>query len=134
MKLKLLFVFISTVATLSCRPVTKEHLGPESSSQGLVGKGALSKLFPPPPKPKASLAKMGKALVRVGEGSASRKSTIGQFRGSLFSGIIAVEGLPRAQIKEVLEHVLSAKNSACGGASCSRIFGVTPSDIDVQLD
>jgi hypothetical protein len=62
------------------------------------------------------------------------KSPIGQFRGTLFSVLISSGGIPRNQIREIMEQIFNPKSSGCSGVPCSKIFGFTSDDIDQQLD
>jgi hypothetical protein len=134
MKITHFIVFCFSFTSLSCRPFTSMPIAQDSGPQGLVNRGLVSYLFPPPPKPEASLANLGKSMVRLANAPSTMKSPVGLFRGSLFSAIISSGGIPRGQIKEILEQILSSKNTACGGATCSRVFGIKPTEIDLYLD
>lgn len=127
-------IFVALSFVLSCRPLSTVRTEPESDPQGLVSKGIASKLFPPLPKNKESMGKIGKAMLRSGDVPSSMKSPIGQFRGTLFSVLISSGGVPRNQIREILEQILSSKSGSCSGVPCSRIFGFTSDDIERQLD
>jgi hypothetical protein len=48
--------------------------------------------------------------------------------------IIAMEGIPRAQIKAVLVNLLDSKSTACAGVPCARIFDLQSQDVDAFLD
>jgi hypothetical protein len=53
---------------------------------------------------------------------------------ALVKGIVSVKGLPRFQIKEVLDELLAPGGVDCGGASCSRVFGLKSDDSERFLD
>lgn len=55
-------------------------------------------------------------------------------RSLMMHQILAVEGIPRIQLKDVLQNVLSTRSSACAGVPCSRIFELKDDQIDSFLD
>lgn len=55
-------------------------------------------------------------------------------RGLIIKNIVETKGLPRSQLKSVLENIVSSKSSRCQGSPCDRIFGLAPTDIDDFLD
>ena len=53
---------------------------------------------------------------------------------TLLSSILDAEGLPRSQIKDIFMKLLDPSSTACGGASCARVFGIRQSEVDDLLD
>jgi hypothetical protein len=48
--------------------------------------------------------------------------------------IIAENGIPRHQQVDILREIVDPENTACGGASCQRVLGFGPDDVEEILD
>lgn len=95
----------------------------------------------PEPRTKADLRKAKQNIIDhlVTGSSYGSKTLAGTNPRSLLSkglikGIFAVKGLPRFQVKELLDEILAPSGGDCGGASCSRVFGVKPDETELFLD
>lgn len=53
---------------------------------------------------------------------------------ALIKGIVAATGLPRFQIKGILDELLAPLSTACSGASCRRLFGLNAEESESYLD
>jgi hypothetical protein len=62
---------------------------------------------------------------------ASPKSILSK---ALLKAIVAAKGVPRFQIKEILDELLMDAGTVCGGASCRKIFGLKSDEVDAYLD
>jgi hypothetical protein len=91
----------------------------------------------PPPKTSTELTQFKKALIE-GFSANSRQSIASNGRQNLketlASAILAANGIPRQQIKEVLADAVRPSSTLCAGTSCSRVFGVNETEIDQFLD
>lgn len=93
----------------------------------------------PIPRPHAS-----DELLRMSEriaGQARRATAIvtglnptSNLRLTLIGQVKRLQGVPRAQIKEVLTTLVQDSSQACANKSCQRIFGLEEDDIDDFLD
>ena len=62
---------------------------------------------------------------------ASPKSLLSK---ALLKAIVAAKGVPRFQIKEILDELLVDGGTACSGASCRQIFGIKSEEVEAYLD
>jgi hypothetical protein len=74
---------------------------------------------------------MSSSRSSAGAMGASPKSILSN---ALLKAIVAAKGVPRFQIKEILDELLVDGGTACSGASCRQIFGIKPEEVDAYLD
>lgn len=65
---------------------------------------------------------------------ATHKTPRNALQTMIMRQIIAMEGIPRTQIRAVLVNLLDSKSTACAGVPCARIFGLDSQDVDAFLD
>lgn len=53
---------------------------------------------------------------------------------ALLKAIVEAKGVPRFQLKGILDELFTDAKGACGGASCRKIFGMNAEDVDSYLD
>jgi hypothetical protein len=90
----------------------------------------------PEPAPQDVLEKFGKRIqASIPLASVSTASTPAQKRLGLTSAYIKtladVAYIPRKQGQKIIENLVSENSTACGGGSCSRVFGIKPQETDV---
>lgn len=131
--LGLIAVLISSCSS----PLKPSEKANNSEMRGGVGAG--KNLFAPPsPKSPAQMVTFGRHLVtksflsRTGSTTSLTPRTL--LRQSLYSGIMAHNGVPRRQIAPALKALVDPSSSACGGASCARVFGLKPREVEAYLD
>ncbi len=115
----------------ACQPA---RYTPSSKSYGFVG--VIDDLVPiPKPKNIAILHTLQQSIAkRAFENTASRFNLRENFQKILLEKILEIDGIPRTQLKPIIEDLLSSSKSSCGGASCERVFGVSYLEIDQFLD
>ena len=124
---------VSALFVQACRLSTQ---GETSQVQGFIG--ALDHIKPFTTMRSATeISKVRYALIapHVAQSvimtASAQKSAL---RGSLFRQINAIKGMPREQVKAVLDSLLSSKSTSCAGLSCARVFGLETEEIDGFLD
>jgi hypothetical protein len=70
------------------------------------------------------------ATTGVAGAVASRESLAAAY----LKGVNELRGVPRRQGEEVLERLLAKDSTACGGASCSKVFDLSPESVDAFMD
>lgn len=99
--------------------------------------GKIGGTLTPPAKTAVELAAIKKGLVKAvvtGLEKSAATSPKDLLKSSIVSTIVANNGIPRQQIKEILTELLDPKSTACSGASCSQVFGLKSSEVDRYLD
>ncbi len=126
---------LSTAITLpGCG--SSEQRGEDSDIQA-IPLGKMSGALTQPTKTAVELAVIKKSFaeaVTAGIEKAATKSPKDHLKSSIVSTIVANNGIPRQQIKEILTELLDPKSTACSGASCSKVFGIKASEVDRYLD
>ena len=89
----------------------------------------------PKPKPPSELKIFHKSLINhiLSAKSGSQKGKI-QLQNAIIGQITENSAVARQDLKKSLEILLSDKDSACGGASCSRVFHLNTEQIDEFID
>jgi hypothetical protein len=109
----------------------------EDSDIQAVPLGKIGDILTPSAKTAVELAAIKKGLVKaVVTGLEKSASTNPKdlLKSSIVSTIVANNGIPRQQIKEILTELLDPKSTACSGASCSQVFGLKAAEVDRYLD
>lgn len=127
-------VLLSLVMLAACRSFSGAKTPPSSDVEGLAGKGLLDDAFPVPLKPLSALDKLYKTLQLSVNLKGPARSSETLLRFSLYEGIISNEGIPRSQIRETLDRLVSEGSSACDNHSCERMLGISETQIDKFLD
>ena len=131
----LLSVLVSVLVMVSCNPSPEE-----SDTAGALGVGLAARTSPTPIKPRSVevVATFRNELTKTmgvrGARSNRTESPRVSLRRSLFSALGHVGGMPRSQLRPVMGALVAPSNNSCGGASCSRIFGLKSDQVDGFLD
>lgn len=103
-------------------------------------RGVVGRMFEPVPRAVRKSDDALRSISReIGKSSASVKgvagieNTKGLLHKSLSTAIIKADGLPRSQLKNVLEDLLKS-NDGCDGIPCGRIFGIKPTQVGSFLN
>ncbi len=130
---KILFLSHMAAMTYACgtRPSNRD-----SSVQGIIPTKNLGKMAPQPKNP-TQLSHFRKGMVSAFDKYHALSTSQTKYKSlqkSLYSAIEESAGLPRTQIENVMEVLVSPSTTACGGASCARVFGLTQDEIVDFLD
>lgn len=103
----------------------------DSPVQGIIPTQSLGKLIPQPKNP-AQLSHFRKGMVSAFDKYQTLSASQTKYKSlqkSLFNAIEESGGLPRTQIENVMEVLVAPSSTVCGGASCSRVFGLNHDEI-----
>lgn len=136
------FALLIVATTLPFVPffqACKSAPGSAQDGSDLDGIGDIFRSIPiPSAKSSEQLRALVKKIAKVGASqgvaSSSSQAPKANMKEALIGGILEVDGLPRWQISQVLEEVLSPKTTLCAGVSCNRIFQMDQKEIDGFLD
>jgi hypothetical protein len=128
-----LIFYSALLSAQACMPPKEQHESDVAAAFPIP-----DELIPiPRAKSPAEIADFGEAILTQSRTARSAISGLNpgrNLRFVLMRQIREMGGVPRPQIKEILSKLLSHDQSACGGVSCTRVFGIEKDDIDEFLD
>jgi hypothetical protein len=111
--------------------------GTTTTSSSVRGfSGIIDDLVPiPAPKNMLAVTKLEASLIKnVSLLPVASANRIQLLQKSLLEGILEIDGIPRSQLRPIMDDILSDMGPRCGGASCERVFGLQRDEIDQFLD